>query len=410
MACAAKAILANGSAHTIAVVAVVAVLSAGCADAPSSPEPSTVQSPSPDGSDMTSKAVLTWAAPVSLGSGFPTVVTSSQGAWVGLESSASQVIGWRLTGDGDWVTQPVVGFGQFVPTALVSFRDRLIASAINPSDPASSAMFVSDDGARWTAIESAALNHGTIRSVVAGPQGALAIGIDSGRAATWSSSDIDDWAFSAIDSPTGAVRLLTAATTSGGFVVAGLTGTDLDNAGGFKLEKPSTPAAWFSTDGISWQASAVEAIEAKGAHIQQVIATANVLLAIGSDPMVDPDVASSLQVAWRSTDGRAWQRVGEVGIEIPSGMLAITNDVLLVLGGGDLDPGSGGHLGGWLSGDALDWRPVAFAGSPDIPYAPGAQPLQPILDNILSGDVGLLVFGVGDEGERSWVATLSPLR
>jgi len=166
-------------------------------------------------------------------------------------------------------------------------------------------IWVSDDGSSWRrlAIEPAPFEGAFISGVVGGPSGFIAWGVGQGRAAIFHSDDGVDWAPVSTDSSFADAEVRDVKPYRGGFVAVGghLPPDAPPSVGGPDL---ATAAAWWSPDGVAWEAATTEA----GHRLQSVDVGAAGLLALGGGGCGG---CISPKTLWHSDDGRSWRRVGD---------------------------------------------------------------------------------------------------
>jgi hypothetical protein len=131
---------------------------------------------------------------------------------------------------------------------------------------------------------------------------------------------------------------------------------------------------------VTWLAAEVDGAEAEGAMLSRVIIGAEGLFAVGHQADTSSTPAQPFpetRSGWASADGRSWQVVGEMGIDLPLASRQRTKSSSFV--------GDGTHmvmfgrescetkvLSGWTSRDGVTWTRLAFSGvSNGRPTDPG---------------------------------------
>jgi hypothetical protein len=229
------------------------------------------------------------------------------------------------------------------------------------------------DGSTWSPVDSPtwrdalATNH--LISVAAGPGGVVVVGaegqsgakpqgppviIHSSNGLTWDrldlSSAFDDAYFRDISA------------YAGGFVIVGRVG-EADVVGA----EPAVgrPAAWTSPDGATWLAAEVEGAEATGATLSTVIAGADGLFATGRQTDTTELSGQGPLSGWASTDGRSWQLLGEMGVDLPlatpfPGNVVGDGTHMIIFG---RESCKTTELSAWTSLDGVTWTHLAFSGA-----------------------------------------------
>ena len=271
----------------------------------------------------------------------------------------------------------------------------------------------SDDGVHWTEIESPTWRalwtseRPQMLGVAAGPEGVVAIGtnLDTNGAIVAHSRDGTVWQrvdLPAIEQPI--VRDV--ASYPGGFVIVGRDGQpDGEASPSHPAIVPGVgrPAAWLSSDGLSWTAAAVEGTRVQGATLAQVLVGSAGLFAVGINsptdwyPLGQYD-AGAVVAAWASTDGTSWESAGALGADLPPmGLLA--SDGTTMVGLGLRQPWVGQDPTAWSSADGLNWTELAVSGPAlDVSYLvlePQLRDNPPDTALWVLRD-GLLAHGAGD--------------
>jgi hypothetical protein len=333
--------------------------------------------------------------------------------WVGLEWSQGATIGdahdaspYRRADDGSWTIADVlywrgswVGVGRgggdsdfgaaffasddgwhwAVSERLVGDRwpehvavtpDRLLALSQYGGEVAG--LWASSDGTSWSEIDSptwraawaAGSPNGQAEMVASGPAGIVVVGSrQDGQTpggyppVILHSIDGQVWQSVALGAQFDDAYLDSLAAFEGGFVVVGGVGeASRFSETGF-IQGVRRPAAWFSSDGLSWTAADVEGVEVAGGGLTHVLAGADGLTADGSG------AAGVVEgpARWASRDGRTWRVSGPIGWESigDSAVLASDGTRLVALTADRV----GGTLVGWVSADGLEWSPLAMTGA-----------------------------------------------
>jgi hypothetical protein len=230
----------------------------------------------------------------------------------------------------------------------------------------------SDDGISWTEVDGGSLRAlWTSRAeelvdVAAGSEGMVVIGqpVNSYDSIVAFSADGRDWV--PIELPAGETAIAwDAVSYRGGFAIVGRDGqADGDGSPSEPYIHPGTgsPAAWFSPDGETWTAAAVDGRAVKGGMLARVLAGAGGLFAIGNDVGLERQYEQIDEVgigAWSSADGLTWHKVGPLNSLLPDvGSLESDGTNIVALR-------DGATL--WISTDGRQWSPVAVAGELGAP-------------------------------------------
>lgn len=287
-------------------------------------------------------------------------------------------IQWRLVQEGDPISEDIASQDQeWFPARLVPVGDTLLAVGDNPFGPTAPRLWRTVNGSTWTLVDSSswrdALTRNTLISVAAGPTGVVVVAaegsgdvpqgppliIHSSDGLTWDRLDLStvfDKAY---------FRDVTA--YAGGFVIVGRVGEPYVRMAS-ESQARGVPAAWTSSDGVTWLAAEVEGSEAPGATLLTVVAGADGLFATGYP--AEWTSWQSPRSGWASSDGRSWQLVGEMGTDLP-----LTIDLPLAAVYPTNVVGDGAHmvmfgrescktteLSAWTSLDGVTWTRLAFSG------------------------------------------------
>ena len=251
--------------------------------------------------------------------------------------------------------------------------------------PVPTATWTSSDGTTWQPEPSApTLAQASIAAVALGSGGIVLVGATGWDApGIWTSTDGRVWRRENLPSAVFAhAHFRGLADGPNGLILTGATGgaPPVCCAGSTGA---TTPAAWTSTDGQTWQAASVIGAQGSiGDGLSQVFIGGAGAIATGWNE--DAPV-------WQSSDGRQWSPLpGQNGIPVQP----LASDGERILGHSFLAPNGAAF---WLSGDGAIWHPLTMAGQTDeMPgwSAPGSSANDAYL---YSGGVGL----VGDNGSTS---------
>jgi hypothetical protein len=273
------------------------------------------------------------------------------------------------------------------------------------------------DGSTWSATATTGLvprqqpNPGLpdvvlLNGLAEGPGGLLvAVGaepledISAGDAAAWTSTDGVAWHRANVGGFHDAA-MLAAVSARGAFVAVGSDGFP---GGNTQLPGLRGPAAWTSTDGMTWARHAVEAAQRRAQPVQMtgVTSTDGRLVAWGS--AAPPDTG----VVWTSADGETWARASAPagGAWGPDRIIAPGSRLVGVGSWGIVDAaGEKVSLPGtWESTDGgRHWRDRPVTGGPEVGGSDRLIDVAPL---------GTRLFAVGrtgnvyasDDGGQSWV-------
>jgi hypothetical protein len=323
-----------------------------------------------------------------------------------------------LDGQGDSYAHPV---------RVVPAGDRLVAWSGYLWGGGPRTLWQSDDGQSWATIDSPSWREGwtgRAKAIAGGASGVVAIGAEGpgccmnpdGPGIIGHSTDGVVWTWLS-DSPEFAHASFTdVAATRDGFVLVGWIGEteaearERDRSG--EAEPLGRPAAWTSTDGVSWVPSDVEGPEIEGGRLARVLVSSDGLFATG---MAAPhEHWWEPTTGWASVDGRAWSLIGTLGGDLPSVSVMASDGQRMVILGPESSATS--TLAGWTSTDGSTWTRLVFSGAPapavDLPNGAVGE------SGALRSDVGdmlpstrllrdgLVAYGgMPDAGAAAWVAT-----
>jgi hypothetical protein len=288
---------------------------------------------------------------------------------------------------------PVPGvFGGSDPRKLLPFRDQYVLAGsvsagcvndIHQPPPGctdrlaelttgysyqSAAVWTSSDGRRWELIESEAFHDGAMtdgatdgeRIVVAGVVGARPLEVGGeGQAAIWTSTDGRTWE---VVKPEGPVPELLEWTTSGWI---GLRNTRALEGSAYVAAGPEFLA---SADGLEWEVVSAGGALGRGHAADLAVDLAGATaLAVGYHETVSGDglLEFGSAVAWRTRDGRSWERAPDQQSLVSSGpgglylqSVTANDDGWLGVGRADDAVEAGGV---WKSRDGLSWDRLSLA-------------------------------------------------
>jgi hypothetical protein len=239
----------------------------------------------------------------------------------------------------------------------------------------------SDDGIAWTELDNTSLRSlwgpssaEELVAMAAGPGGIVVVGqpTNTFESIVAFSPDGREWTPIALPARESAIAW-DATASHDGFVVVGRDGqpdeTDINTRAG-----TGSPAAWVSTDGLSWSEADVPGTAVKGGVLTRVFPTAAGFFALGNDVGVTAHYEEIEAVGtWTSADGRSWQKIGTLESLVPqTAMLASDGTNLVAVR-------DGAPLG--ISTDGRDWWPVSATGDLKVPSSVlsplGVQPASP---------------------------------
>lgn len=154
-------------------------------------------------------------------------------------------------------------------------------------------------------------------------------------------------------------------------------------------------AAWFSEDGIDWEAALMPAVESDDGKFTTLLVAGGGLLA-HTQPVDPPIGAGPTGRWWLSTDARTWRPAEDDGIDVPAGGFALGDGEHIVVLATDAgwSPMIGDPYPGltraWLSSDGASWAELAVSGT---------MPERSV-QGIWLGQNGVIAIGA----EQSWFA------
>ncbi len=368
----------------VAALVLVLVLVAACASpGPSTPAAATL-SPSPGASSEAARSAspsttiavwtsLRWAAPTltapfenlsdgAAWTGGYAAVGSFQNASGGIQAAAWWSPDWR-TWTRTMLDVPASGsssIGHVLPirTGLVAVGVSGETKCVPPEgegqicEPTPVAFWTTTDGRHWTAAAAPAGMAGLRVDAVASNGSLLVLAGDTGwnQPAIWATTDGATWRREALPAAFRDAHLAAVAAVGSGFVLTGSTGgaqPDCCATG----KSDTTPAAWVSTDGMTWQPAIVEgSAAAVGDRIGPVF--------VGSAGMVAWGGRDN-SYGWTSPDGRRWTAVTK-----PAGYPVIpkASDGTRIVGDSYATRDQEVF---WVSSDGVTWQALAAIGATD---------------------------------------------
>jgi hypothetical protein len=317
------------------------------------------------------------------------------------------------SGDGvDWAVTDTFSSGdEFISTMC---PDHVVATSDGLLAIGQRRMWSSTDGIAWTQIDSPTWralwtdDMPQLRAVASGVSGVVAIGTDlaSGESIVAHSANGEAW--QRVVLPANELPIVRDVVAYGGGFVIG--GRDGEPDGEASAQHPAVvpgdgrPAVWYSLDGVSWSAAAVEGDHVQGATLTRILVGSHGLFGVGinvpSDWYVAPNYETGdIVTAWASSDGRSWEVVGAFGRDLPP-MAMLASDGTNMVGLGLRQESAGQEPTGWASVDGFHWTELAMSGPAlEVGYGPY---LGPELNGNLPEsalwviDDGLFAMGAGD--------------
>jgi hypothetical protein len=251
---------------------------------------------------------------------------------------------------------------------LVGLGDELVAVG-RDTNPWSSR-----DGTTWQSVDSPTWLATTagmrLVGVAGGPDGIVAVGFDqtTNGPVIVRSTDGRTWARVDLSATFDHAIFRDVVAFDGGFAIAGRDGAPDVLTGSSDPEHPTepvyvpgigAPAAWISSEGLTWTAAQVQGTAVPGGQLEQILVGANGLFGVGiATPTAN--YSGLTLAAWASPDGRSWRMTGQLGSDLPAlPALASDGSRIVILG---QDPSASQALGGWISTDGVTWSRLAFTG------------------------------------------------
>jgi len=189
--------------------------------------------------------------------------------------------------------------GQAVLKAVAAGAPGLVAGGYVTSGGAPrAALWNSATGRAWTIVRALPAGSPSLVAGLAGDaRGVVAVGSSGGAPAAWASTDGVSWRTTSFDAEP-AARMTSVAIGS------------VTVAGGWAGGPSDTPAArfWVSRDGTSWRAAHTDGEMAVNARILAVAASPNGYVAVGQTGSEGQPTGAT---AWFSADGLTWSRVAD---------------------------------------------------------------------------------------------------
>jgi photosystem II stability/assembly factor-like uncharacterized protein len=271
---------------------------------------------------------------------------------IGLPSDSASVAGWVSQDGRSWSQLPA---GTFGPAALVQVApcaDGVIVAIESPEGAAN--VWRSTDGVSWTANPAPRLSLGAARDLAGNDSGAIAVLDDPSGGVAFSADCVTWQTVSMPGHPEPDARGVAA--VGAGFVAVGDSGTS----------NPS-PAAWRSSDGSTWTEAVVQA------HPDTRLFEAEV----GKDGFVARSTTGDvpgLTSFWTSSDATHWKVSAADPLGVQQSGEGVGSDVGNFLADGNriLGYGSRGFPGPseyWISFDGTHWKELTLTG--DVTAAKG---------------------------------------
>ncbi|WP_160161116.1 hypothetical protein [Actinomadura sp. K4S16] len=269
-----------------------------------------------------------------------------------------------------------------------------LAVGYDQSAPRRPLVVTSKDGATWQAADTApafaANRQGApvTYAAAAGPAGYVVVGTQGFSAATWHSSDLQNWARGAGADP----KMMAGAKAAGRWMLDVTSGSfGYAAVGGSRDAKGNHPSVWLSPDGKRWtlQELQVPAGATEG-HLTHVAAKGGTLVAAGI-------AATPKGLNWLgyvSTDaGKTWRP-----LESPSGGTTVVVSALTATSKGFAATGTTGRPG---SADVVSW--TSADGSAWQAATPGGTGLGGVGDQEITGlaAFGSRLLGVGRSADSN---------
>jgi hypothetical protein len=250
---------------------------------------------------------------------------------------------------------------------------------------------LSFDGRTWTTVDLAMPTRQPPPSAFAGGAGGVVAGSFSGPTVLVA-PDCATWQTVTLPGPADA-RVTGVAAVGSGFIAVGFSSGGTADATGrlaswtADTRSTITALAWWSPDGITWNAAEVNAPKGVGFRDAPLVGSGGMVAVMSTI-----DATPGQDTLWASTDGRSWAQVkgplGERAAGEGAGSLAgrFTGDGSRILAWGQRDDGSG-PVEYWTSLDGTAWSKLTLSGSgaAAVTDPNGAGTFQPVLlrDGIL---------------------------
>ena len=384
--------------RSLALPLAILVLLAGCStqaaptptpsSAPASPSASAESSPSAQPSPSASASTVTWVPAgvpePPLGSAITSVVPGGDGlVGIGFDGGFGS-IAWTSADGTGWRDITPGGFASHGIASVIPFSGGLVGvgrgDTINV-DANIAAAFLSEDGITWRPADGGAQMQGQLIDVVETDGGLFAVGGAPGAdaAGIWRSADGEIWERTGGDF---AAAFMWAIAEGGPGLVAV----------GWRRNPDPDLAVWTSSDGTDWTL----APDPEGFAGYE---GTDVMDLDGTLVMVGTSFAGDEGRIWTSTHGATWTLADASVLDGGTARrLAHTPDGLVAVGGRGIDAAA------WRSTDGRSWEPLGQV----VPNAYFAA--------AHATDAGLIVSGATQEGKletgidvhaQVWIATLS---
>ena len=253
------------------------------------------------------------------------------------------------------------------------------------------AAWTSADGRSWRLAPGFTPLEATLASAVgAGPAGIVVVGVDRADAAAWTSADALTWrkveGGAAFRDDGGPLQMTAVVPWGGGWVTGGYLGTFVG---------PLRAAFWRSTDGRAWE-RVPDAPGFVDARVTAIAALGDRLVAVGATGTYNQRTGG---VAWTSADGATWERA-PASADLAAGVLygVTAGGPGLVAVGADPDDRK---AIAWTSRDGAAWTRV-----PDAPALDNFGLKIRMQDVTVAGDLiiagGHLLFGTQYSSAALW--------
>lgn len=206
----------------------------------------------------------------------------------------------------------------------------------------------SADGVTWTSTAWLETRAGGDSDLAGDERGAVALVAGTPNRLVFT-PDCASWQYVDLQG-TALANVLGVSTHRGAFIAVGDSGTE-----------PSSPLAWWSTDGRAWTPAEVEVQPGEG--FASVYAGLDGLVARGRGDYGKGSV-------WTSSDGRAWRETSSNPVKRPEGtgptfVLVADGTRLLGYGSSGIGP-EGGPIEHWISFDGVAWERLEVSGAESI--------------------------------------------
>jgi hypothetical protein len=270
-------------------------------------------------------------------------------------------------------------------------------------------LWQSDDGSTWYGIQpqgdwNAWIPDVHLVAVAGGPNGVVVIasGPDSAPVILHS-TDGRTWTRVSLPASFDRAIMLDVTAFRDGFVVVGRDGqTDVPGPTTLHLGRP---AAWISSDGLTWTAAQVEGSAVAGGELSAVVAGADGLFATSVNG--PPPSGDAITGTWVSADGTSWRRTTSDGTLPMIAGLAGDGQRMIRLSP-QFAGSDGSGMAGWVSTDGVTWNRLAFSGAvTSLPLAATTAGGDP-LGQVWVGPSGVIVNGQRTGALRFGAATGAP--